>query len=117
MFGDSNQCSPVERGSQVAYNYTRPQAVHQMCPTTITLQYIERSPRYDKTTHLMLKKFLQSGKVKGSFKPVDKTLMKNICYLNKTRIQVNTRWCNQFTRDKDYIEVKFKLTMAIKRTE
>jgi len=56
----------------------------------------------------MLKTFLKHGKISTYFQPIDKKLYKNICYLNSTRIKVNTDCCNQFTKDKRYETVEFK---------
>lgn len=48
LFGDSNQCDPVEKGSQIHYDYIYSRTVNQMCPTRKKLEYIEKSSRYDK---------------------------------------------------------------------
>ncbi|XP_068692468.1 uncharacterized protein [Montipora foliosa] len=108
MFGDPNQCSPVESGSQISYNYLRSKTVRQMCSEIVTLEYIEDSCRYDKKTHMVLDEFLKNGKLVKNFSPINKNLFKNICYLNKTRIEVNTHCCNKFAEDKEYEEVVFK---------
>ena len=63
---------------------------------------------YDKPTHEMLKTFLKRGKISIYFNPVNNQLYKNICYLNKTRIKVNTECCNRFTQGKMYVTVDFK---------
>ena len=93
MFGDSNQCEPVEGGSQIHYDYLNSKTVREMCPRIKTLQYIEKSCRYDIQTHTMLDKFLKYGKVSAYFKPIE-TLYKNMCYLNSTRMKVNTESCD-----------------------
>ena len=108
MFGDPNQCSPVEAGSQISYNYLKSASVRQMCPKNVTLKYIEDSSRYDKKTHTVLDSFLKNGKLVKNFTPINKELFKNICYLNKTRIEVNKRCCDKFAEDKEYEEVVFK---------
>ena len=108
MFGDPNQCEPVEGGSQIHYNYMESKTISEMCPRIETLQYIEKSCRYDKQTHEMLKTFLKHGKISTYFQPIDKKLYKNICYLNSTRIKVNAQCCDQFTKDKRYETVEFK---------
>ena len=56
----------------------------------------------------MLKTFLIRGKISTYFQPIDKKLYKNICYLNLTRVKVNTECCNQFTKGKRYVTVDFK---------
>ena len=108
MFGDPNQCEPVEGGSQIHYDYLESKTISEMCPKVETLKYIEKSCRYDKQTHEMLKTFLKHGKISTYFQPIDKKLYKNICYLNSTRIKVNTDCCDQFTKDKRYETVEFK---------
>ena len=50
LFGDPNQCSPVEGGSQISYDYLESKTVREMCPKIKTLEYIEKSCRYDKRT-------------------------------------------------------------------
>ena len=108
MFGDPNQCEPVEGGSQIHYDYLNSKTVREMCPRIKTLQYIEKSCRYDKQTHTMLDKFLKHGKVSAYFTPIDKTLYKNICYLNSTRIRVNTECCDRFVKGERYEMIDFK---------
>ena len=108
MFGDPNQCEPVEPGSQIHYDYLESKTIREMCPKVETLKYIERSCRYDKQTHEMLKTFLKHGKISTYFQPIDQKLCKNICYLNSTRIKVNTQSCDQFTKDKRYETIEFK---------
>ena len=107
MFGDPNQCEPVEAGSQIHYDYLGSNTVREMCPRIKTLQYIEKSCRYEKQTHKMLDTFLKHGKVSAYFQPIEK-LYKNICYLNSTRVRINTECCNQFTKGKRYVTVDFK---------
>ena len=108
MFGDPNQCSPVKSGSQICYNYLRSKTVRLMCPKIVTLKYIEGSSRYDKKTHTVLNNFLEKGKIAKNFSSINKKLFKNICYLNKTRIEVNTRCCDKFVEGKEYESVIFK---------
>lgn len=79
MFGDPNQCEPVEGGSQINYNYLESKTVRQMCPRVETLKYIEKSCRYDKQTHELLNTFLKHGKMSTYFQPIDQKLYKNIC--------------------------------------
>ena len=108
MFGDPNQCEPVEGGSQISYNYLYSKTIKQMCPKRKTLKYIEESCRYDKQTHEILSKFLIHGKVSYYFPLIDQKYYKNICYLNKTRIEVNTKCCDEYVEGKQYEIVKFK---------
>ena len=109
LFGDPNQCEPVESGSQINYDYLKSNAIREMRSKVKTLQYIEKTGTYDKQTNEMLAKFLKHGKVSAYFQAVDKKLNKNICYLNTARISwVNTECCNKFTKGKRYITVDFK---------
>ena len=108
MFGDPNQCEPVEGGSQINYDYLYSKIIKQMCPRRKTLKYIEDSCRYDKQTHEILSKFLIHGKVSYDFDLIDQKYYKNICYLNKTRIEVNTKCCDNYVEGKQYEIVKFK---------
>ncbi|XP_068704713.1 uncharacterized protein [Montipora foliosa] len=107
MFGDPNQCSPVESGSSISYDYLKSASVRQMCPRNVTLKYIEESCRYDKKTHIVLDGFLKKGKISKNFCVIDEKLFKNICYLNKTRIKVNTQCCDKFVEGKEYVTVEF----------
>ena len=79
-----------------------------MCPNIKTLQYIEKSCRYDKQTHEVLKKFLKYGKVSTYFQPINNKIYKNICYLNSTRIRVNTECCKRFVKGKRHETIDFK---------
>ena len=74
MFGDTNQCAPVEGGSQINYDYLHSQTVREMCPRIKTLEYIEGPCRYDKETHEVLKTFLKLGRISKYFQPIDKKL-------------------------------------------
>ena len=78
LFGDHNQCSPVECGSQINHDYLSSSSICKMCPNVVTLEYIEKSCRYDKRTHDMLKTFLKHGKVSTYLQPIDTKLYKNM---------------------------------------
>ena len=107
MFGDPNQCEPIEAGSQTCYNYIESETICQMCPTQRTLPYIESSCRYDNETHRMLATLLKHGKVSAHFEPVGK-YYKNICFLNATRKNVNYSCCESFTEGKEFVSVMFR---------
>ena len=107
MFGDPNQCSPVETGSKISYDYLRSKSVRQMCSQIVTLEYIESSSRYDKKTHVILAQLLKKNKIAKNFSSIDTNLFKNICYLNKTRIEVNKRCCDKFVEGKEYETIEF----------
>ena len=104
MFGDPNQCKPVEGGSSINYNYLDSEAIHKMCGNVERLEYIESTCRYDKQTHEILDKFLRFGKVSAYFQPIDK-YYKNICYLNSKRIRVNTECCDRLIKEKNKRQV------------
>ena len=48
LYGDVNQCDPVEGNSRLKYDYTKSLAILEMCPNVVELKYIEESARYDK---------------------------------------------------------------------
>ena len=50
MFGDPNQCEPVEAGSSSNYNYLNSEAIREMCGNIQTLDYIDSTCRYHKQT-------------------------------------------------------------------
>ena len=108
MYGDPNQCQSVEGGSQIHYDYLYSQTFKEMCPKRETLEYIPESCRYDQQTHKMLDKFLKHGKLRYHLNPIDRTLYKNICFLNKTRREVNTECCDRFVSGKNFKTVDFK---------
>ena len=108
MFGDTNQCEPVEKGSQIHYDYLISRTVRQMRPEVVTLNYIEGCSRYDATTHKVLRTFLKHGKVAAWFPPIDRKLYTNICFLNSTRRTVNKKCCDKFCKGKKKYTVNFK---------
>lgn len=61
MFGDENQCDPVEDGSQIHYDYLHCSSISQMRPEKISLQYKQECSQYDKRTNLMLEKLLRTN--------------------------------------------------------
>ena len=106
MFGDTNQCDPVEP-SDMFYYYFESVAVSEMCPRRVEMKYIEEYAQYDPQTRDLLTKFLKSGSIKHQFEPpVDS--YHNICYLNKTRRHVTQECCNRFTENLEYYEIDFK---------
>lgn len=107
LFGDTNQTSPVEAGSQISYDNDYSKSVQQMTGKKQTLKYIEGCSRYDKITYEMLETFLRNGKITKYIEPINKEFNKNICYLNSTRIKVNTDCCDTFVKGKQYEEVNF----------
>ena len=107
MFGDPNQCLPVEGESQIKYDYLNSASILEMCPEVNELTYIEESCRYDKQTHNMLSVFLKQNKVTTYINPIGE-YNKNICYLNKTRKRVTEECCNRFTKDKHHVAIEFK---------
>ena len=101
MFGDPNQCEPVKGGSSINYNYLDSETINKMCGSVEKLEYIEKPCRYDKQTHEILNKFLRYGKVSAYFKPINNKYYKNICYLNSTRLKVNTERFDRFIEEKN----------------
>lgn len=94
MFGDPNQCEPVEAGVKfkIHYGYLTSKTIQEMCPKREALQYIQGSSGYDQETHEMLARFLKTRKISTYFTPFNK-YYKNICYSNSTGIKVNTECC------------------------
>ena len=93
LFGDYNQCEPVETGSQVHYNYQYSITINHMCSKTKTPRYIESTSRYDTETNDLLKVFFDTGRISTYFEPAGK-FNKNICLVNSARIRVNTKCYN-----------------------
>lgn len=112
MFGDTNQCDPVEGDSQVHYDYINSITIKEMCLERRYLEYIEDSSRYDKKTYNILKKFLRTGTVKNKFSG---QYYKNICYLNKTRRRVTKECCDRYVQEKDSVEVHFRYNSTVER--
>ena len=73
MFGDANQCEPVESGRQIHYlHYLQLLAFENNTKNVPkSLQYIEKSCRYDKVTHKILDTFLKYGKISSWFEPIE----------------------------------------------
>lgn len=106
MFGDTNQCDPVESKSQVHHDYFMSVAISEMCPKRVEMKYKENSSRYDVQTRDMLTEFLKTGRVTTKFAPIG-TYNKNTCYLNTTRHTVTKECCDRFLQDNEYCAVKF----------
>ena len=106
MYGDANQCDPVDENSNLAYDYVKSVSVREMCPRIRTLCYEEKSCRYDKATNKMLNTFLKHGKVAAHFDPTG-YYYKNICFLNATRKKVNQNCCDRFSMGKTCEAVMF----------
>ena len=106
MFGDTNQCDPVEP-TDMFYDYFTSIPISEMCPRWVEMKYIEEYARYDQQTRDLLTKFLKSGTIKHQFQP-PKDSYHNIWYLNKTRRHVTQECCNRFTENLEYYEIDFK---------
>ena len=63
MFGDTNQCDPVEP-PDMFYDYFKSVPITEMCPQRVKMKYIEDNARYDPQTRDLLTEFLDSGKLK-----------------------------------------------------
>ena len=108
MFGDTDQCNPVEKPSKTRYDYFKSVTIKEMGPQRIEMKYIGGiKSRYDEQTRDMLTQFLCTGTISHQFQP-KKPSYYNKCYLNETRRDVTEAFCNRFTKDEDYHEIKFK---------
>ena len=106
MFGDTNQCDPVEPGG-IFYDYFTSIPITEMCPRRVETKCIEEYARYDPQTRSLLTEFLEDGYIKHQFKtPIDS--YHNICYTNKTRRRITQECCNRYTENLDYVEIEFK---------
>ena len=106
MFGDTNQCDPVEPGG-IFYDYFTSIPITEMCPRGVETKYIEEYARYDPQIRSLLTEFLQNGCIKHQFKtPIDG--YHNICYTNKTRRRITQECCNRYTENLDYMKIEFK---------
>ena len=65
MFGDSNQCFPVEKFLP-QHDYSKSPAIKQMMPETIVLEYDQKTGRYDEQTRDYLDYFLKESKLKSA---------------------------------------------------
>ena len=100
MFGDVNQCDPVEGHSQVHYDYHTSKTIMEMCPNRVKLEYIEGCSRYDRQTR-DINQINQIPKQRKSTGLNFLLLVRNynnICYLNKTRKIVTKTCCNEFKK-------------------
>jgi hypothetical protein len=95
LFGDSNQCDPVEGGPRISYKYTTSPAVAEMYDTVV-LDYKSETGRYCEKTKRMLQWFLKKRKAPRNLAKTDESLMVNICYLNSTKRKVTSRCCKAF---------------------
>lgn len=106
FYGDSNQCDPVD---EISYNYLISPAMLEMCPYITKLNYIKESARYDEKTHSMLQYFLNNSKLNETFSEITSSSI-NLCYLNKTRRQINdlcSNWYMKKNNIQQFVEVKF----------
>ena len=54
-FGDTIQCEPVEPGSPIHHDYSRPETVLRMCGDKNELKYINGNSRYNKKQQQYIK--------------------------------------------------------------
>ena len=47
MFGDTNQCDPVEDGSQIPHDHFTSVSTSEMCPRRVEMKYKEGCVRFD----------------------------------------------------------------------
>ena len=83
LYGDSNQCDPVEGNSRLIYKYLKSPAILDMCSDITELKYIKESDRYDQKTYNMLSNFLKTGQIKDKIGNIVGSYV-NICYYNNT---------------------------------
>ena len=105
----------MESNTSVIYDYTESPAIRQMCPELTKLEYIKGVSRYDVKLNELLSKFLKTSKIKHKFEPINDTIMKHICYYNKTRKQINTICCDRFCKGKEYQELSFKYNDKVEK--
>ena len=65
LYGNINQCNPVEGNSRLTYDNRKSPAILDMCSDIDELMYIEKSARCDQKTYDMLSNFLKTGQIKG----------------------------------------------------
>ena len=104
MFGETNQCDPAEKGSQIYHDYFTSVPISEMCFRRVEMKYKEGCVRYDEQARDVLTKFLETGKVTGKFSPGGQ-YYKNICYLNKTRKKVTRECCNRQIHPQIYLNL------------
>ena len=106
LYGDINQCDPVEGNSKLTYDYTKSPAILDMCCDVVELKYIEKSAKYDKKTYSMLTNFLETAQLNLKLGDYTDSFV-NMCYFNSTRIEVNKICSDAFCEGKQHIKVNF----------
>lgn len=106
LYGDTNQCNPVEGKSRLTYYCTKSPAIQDMCSVTVELEYIKGSNRYDQKTYNMLSKFLKTGQIKDQLGKYVGSFV-NVCYYNSTRIEINKMCSDAFCERKQFKKVNF----------
>lgn len=92
MFGDENQCVPIEDDHQW-FSYSKSKAVRLMCEQNFcSLEYLKESGRYDEATRLVLVEFLKTGKVKGTKLWNYQSCDFNITATRATKAMINSSW-------------------------
>lgn len=110
FMGDQNQLPSVEGDGHLLYQFTSSPAINDICDEIVTLPYIAGCARYDDKLKTILDTFLETGKInKDIFKqPIDSYI--NLCYYNKTRIDINKKCCERYIKEKKFnsIPIIFK---------
>ena len=106
LYGDTNQCDPVEGISKLIYEYTKSPAIQDMCSDTVELEYIMESARYDHKIYKILSEFLKTGQVKEKLGKYVASFV-NICYYNSTRIETNKLCSDVFCEGKPHKVLNF----------
>eukprot|EP00666_Eupelagonemidae_sp_cell4sb_P017161 gene17161-6400_t len=97
LFGDPNQCPPVEGDHNKQYKYLQTLTFKRLCNfNMIELDYVPGCARYDDDTRVFLDNYLQTRTLpkeaqKMKLKPSAKV---NICLFNHTKDRINQDICD-----------------------
>ena len=87
MFGDFDQCPPVENNS---YDYFNNEVVKEICEYSIMkLSYKEESARFDRISYEKALRLINEGKIDHQIKEFDIVCSVFICKTNKKRKEIN----------------------------
>lgn len=110
MFGDTNQCNPVEKPSKIHYDYFKSVTIKQMYPKRIEMKYINgEKSRYDIPTKNMLTEFLNTGTVSHTFQPKNhRTIIFAILMIQEEESQKQLYTALSRTIKLEYIQLRNK---------
>ena len=87
LFGDFDQCPPVESNS---YDYFNNEVVKEICDYSIMrLSYKENSSRFDRISYEKALRLINEGKIEHQMKEFDIDCSVFICKTNKKRKEIN----------------------------